>query len=133
VSVAPDLELSLPARADNVVLVRHALSAFVAEVGLRDTRVGDVLLAVTEACANAVVHGYDGKEDGPLIVCARQAGDELVVDVRDHGRGMTPRIDSPGLGLGLPVIMSLSDAVEIRPPSDGGRGTEVTMHFRLAG
>jgi serine/threonine-protein kinase RsbW len=131
-SDVPDLSLTLPARPDNVAIVRHALSAFVAELGLGAARVGDILLAVTEACANAVVHGYEGRE-GPMIVSARQAGDELVVGVRDHGRGMMPRIDSPGLGLGLPVIMSLSDVVEIRPPADGAGGTEVTMRFHLAG
>jgi anti-sigma regulatory factor (Ser/Thr protein kinase) len=132
-SDVPDLELSLPARADNVALVRHALSAFVTEIGMGAARVADVLLAVTEACANAVVHAYEGKQGGPLLVSARTSGDELVVGVRDHGRGMRPRIDSPGLGLGLPVIMSLSDAVEIRPASDGRGGTEVTMRFRVAG
>jgi serine/threonine-protein kinase RsbW len=132
-SDAPELELTLPASADNVALVRHAVSAFVAEAGLASERVGDVLLAVTEACANAVVHAYEDAPGGPLVVCARRAEEELVVGVRDRGRGMRPRIDSPGLGLGLPVIMSLSDVVEIRPPADGAGGTEVTMRFRLAG
>ena len=42
---------------------------------------------------------------------------------------MTPRPDSPGLGLGLPLIANLSDNLEIRDGPDG-RGTELVMVVR---
>ena len=42
----------------------------------------------------------------------------LVVDVRDNGRGMVPRLDSPGLGLGLPLIAQLTDVLEILDRGD---------------
>ena len=53
------------------------------------------------------------------------------VTVRDHGGGMSPRVDTPGLGVGLPVIAAIASSVEIGSP-DGG-GTEVRMRFALAG
>jgi hypothetical protein len=40
-----------------------------------------------------------------------------------------PRIDSPGLGLGLPVISQMSASSQIVSPEDGG--TEVIMRFDL--
>jgi serine/threonine-protein kinase RsbW/stage II sporulation protein AB (anti-sigma F factor) len=51
----------------------------------------------------------------------------LAVVVRDHGRGMTPRADSPGLGVGLPLIASLAETLELTNGADGG--TEVRMTF----
>ena len=49
--------------------------------------------------------------------------------MRDHGRGMMPRADSPGLGVGLPLMASLSESLELSNRADGG--TEVRMAFLL--
>ena len=59
------------------------------------------------------------------------APDELVVVVTDNGRGMQPRADSPGLGLGLPTIASLTTAMDMHAPPGGG--TVVTMTFAAPG
>ena len=48
--------------------------------------------------------------------------------VRDWGAGIRPRPDSPGLGLGLPLIGALADAVEFGDADDGA--TDVRMVFR---
>lgn len=42
---------------------------------------------------------------------------------------LEPRIDSPGLGLGLPLISQISASSQIVSPEDGG--TEVIMRFDL--
>jgi serine/threonine-protein kinase RsbW/stage II sporulation protein AB (anti-sigma F factor) len=52
------------------------------------------------------------------------------VTVRDHGAGLTPRVDSPGLGVGLPVMAAIADALEIDTPA--GAGTIVRMTFEVA-
>jgi serine/threonine-protein kinase RsbW len=126
----PDFELMLPARAENVAVVRHAIGGLGDAVPAIDgQRLSDIKLAVTEACTNVVVHAYDGSE-GPLHVEASLDGDEeLVVIVRDEGRGIAPRTDSPGLGLGLPLIASLAESLELG--RDGDQRTEVRMTFRL--
>ena len=67
--------------------------------------VEDISLAVSEAATNVVLHAYVGdSEPGPLVLSARVMDDRVHVVIRDHGRGMTPRPDSPGLGLGLPLM-----------------------------
>jgi anti-sigma regulatory factor (Ser/Thr protein kinase) len=53
---------------------------------------------------------------------------ELVVT--DDGHGMSPRPDSPGLGLGLPLIASLADKMEIRSP-ERGSGVAIWVRFAL--
>ena len=124
----PDLSLTLPARAENVAVVRHAVGGLGEALEIGDNVLSDVKLAVTEACTNAVVHAYpDG--DGPLEVAAYLRESRLLLVVRDEGRGIVPRTDSPGLGLGLPLIATLAEALELG--TDAENRTEVRMTFRI--
>ena len=64
---ATGLEMSLPARAENVAVVRHALAGLAEEIGMDEAGIADLKTVVTEACMNVVVHAYEG-EPGPLEV-----------------------------------------------------------------
>lgn len=119
----------LPARAENIAVVRHAFGALGDAFALPAQLLSDIRLAVTEACTNVVVHAYPEQGPGPLQVEATVADGELTVVVRDEGPGITPRPDSPGLGLGLPLIASLAETVELR--RDDVDRTEVCMTFPL--
>jgi serine/threonine-protein kinase RsbW len=125
----PDIELTLPARADNIAVVRHAFGAFAEAYALDDQTLADIRLAVTEACTNVIVHAYPDGYDGPLEIGASVDESRLTVVVRDHGPGIIPRPDSPGLGLGLPLIASLAESVQLR--RDDQNRTEVRMTFPL--
>jgi serine/threonine-protein kinase RsbW len=118
------LELSLPCTADSIREMRAAVAELGRAAGLRAEKVEDVQLAVSEAVTNAVQHG--GRGQGEVMVEARMVGDELRISVSDHGGGMRPRPDSPGLGLGLPIMAAVSDHLEV--VTDGG-GTTVNMIF----
>ena len=52
-----------------------------------------------------------------------------MVVVADEGRGMLPRTDSPGLGLGLPLIAQMTQSLEVHDRQGGG--TEIRMSFAL--
>jgi serine/threonine-protein kinase RsbW len=122
-------ELELAAEADNVPLVRHALRGLLEASGISDELVSDIALAVTEACANAVLHAYADGGGRFEVAAGLSDGAELVVTVRDHGSGMAPRVGSAGLGVGLPVMAAIADALEIDTPDDAG--TLVRMTFDL--
>jgi serine/threonine-protein kinase RsbW len=126
---APDLELSLPARADNVAVVRHVLGGVGDALALSAELLGDVKLAVSEACSNVVVHAYADAVPGLMGFELTRFADHLEIVVRDQGRGMAPRSDSPGLGVGLPLIASLTASLELSAPAEGG--TEIRMRFAL--
>lgn len=126
---APDLVLSLPARAENVAVVRHAFGGLGEALQMPEQVLSDIKLAVTEACTNVVIHAYPEGE-GPMEVRAHLGGDRLSVVVRDEGRGVVPRADSPGLGLGLPLIATLTESLELGTGAD--EATEVRMTFRIA-
>ncbi len=125
----PDMQLALPARAENIAIVRHAFGALGDAYALDAQILSDIRLAVTEACTNVVVHAYPDGGEGPMEVLATLLGDELAVVVRDEGRGIGPRPDSPGLGLGLPLIASLTESVQLG--RDEEERTEVRMTFAL--
>jgi anti-sigma regulatory factor (Ser/Thr protein kinase) len=126
----PDLSLTLPARAENVAVIRHAVSGLGEALAMNDQTLSDIKLAVTEACTNAVVHAYPDGE-GPLEVAAHVLDSQLLLVVRDQGRGIVPRTDSPGLGLGLPLIATLAEALELGTDDEGR--TEIRMTFPLLG
>ena len=129
VTVTPDLELKLPARAENVAVIRHAFGGFAEALTVDEQTLADIKLAVTEACTNVVIHAYEDGQEGDLEVDASIDDDRLTVVIRDNGRGIVPRPDSPGLGLGLPLIATLAESLELG--KDSGDSTEVRMTFRL--
>src|SRR4051812_2279776 len=124
----PDLEITLPARAENVAVVRHAVGGLGEVLDVDDQTLADVKLAVTEACTNVVVHAYPNAE-GPMGLRASVDDGVLRVVVVDEGRGILPRADSPGLGLGLPLIATLAESLELG--TGANEETEVRMSFRL--
>jgi serine/threonine-protein kinase RsbW len=127
--MTPDMELALAARAENIAIVRHAFGGLGEAFAVSEQKLSDIRLAVTEACANVVVHAYPDGHDGPMEILASMADDELTVVVRDWGRGIGPRPDSPGLGLGLSLIAALAETVQLG--HGGGEHTEVRMTFAL--
>ena len=86
------------------------------------------MLALSEVVTNAVVHGYRGGE-GEVRVAAEHADDQLLLSVADRGHGMAPRPDSPGLGVGLPLVGRIASRVDIT--AEAGGGTLVSMSFSL--
>jgi anti-sigma regulatory factor (Ser/Thr protein kinase) len=89
-----------------------------------------VRLAVSEAVTNVVIHSYrDDPEPGNIEITAAWSQEQLRVIVSDNGQGCTPRHDSPGLGMGLPIIAQVTDGFELRNREP--RGTELHMCFRI--
>ena len=126
----PQLRRSLPAVPASVPVLRGEVAAFIVAAGVRGRYVDAVKLAVSEAVTNAVMHAYvDADEPGEVHVATCLCDGKVYVTVRDDGMGMTPRLDSPGLGVGLPFIADTADTLDIAS-GDGG-GTELRMSFQL--
>jgi serine/threonine-protein kinase RsbW len=119
-----------PAEPPSVSSIRHSLSDFARGQGVPEEVISAAGLAVSEATTNAVVHAYaDQDEPGAVTVLAGIDEGHLWVTVCDEGRGMRPRPDSPGLGLGLPLIAQMAASFEVHERDTGG--TEVRMRFAL--
>jgi anti-sigma regulatory factor (Ser/Thr protein kinase) len=126
----PAVRLELPALAENVAVVRQAVAGVASALGVEDPLLADLKMAVSEACANVVLHAYD-EGRGAMEIEFQPDHALLTVVVRDRGRGVHPRLDLDGtsLGLGLPLMAALCDEVEVR--HGNGSGTEVRLAFNL--
>jgi serine/threonine-protein kinase RsbW len=126
------LQMTLPAKAENVAVVRHALAGLAEEIGMDEAGRADLKTVVTEACMNVAVHAYRG-EPGPLLVEAQPDEEGLTVTVRDEGIGIQPQADVErgSLRLGLSLIAALSTSFAISGGVDCG--TEVKMRLPLRG
>ena len=120
-----DINLELPPEPQSVPRARSAVGEL-AEAAGADTRA--VALAVSEAVGNAVRHAFRGRDGGTIVVCAGTEGLALAVTVRDDGIGMTPDLESPGLGVGTALISRLAADTQIRSSQDG---TTVRMTFPI--
>ena len=127
----PSARWSVLATGENVSHIRQAIVDFASANGISEPLLGDIQLAISEAVTNAVVHAYRRyAQSGSVEVHAAMTSAWFEARVRDEGSGMRPRTDSPGIGLGLPLIHRLADQVELRPGTNG-RGTELCMRFHL--
>jgi serine/threonine-protein kinase RsbW len=133
---AAHIRLELSSRAENVPLVRQALSGLAAAIGLSPADLNDIGTAVTEACNNVSVHAY-GDGEGPLEVELLARDATIVATVRDRGVGLVrdgvaavefpSDVDSELAGIGVPSIKAL--AGNARWSERAGGGTELEMTF----
>src|SRR3954462_1047968 len=121
---AQAIRLVIPAKPEYITLgrlPRGGLARRRAEPLAQDV-LGDLKLALTEACTNSVRHAYAGGE-GHVEILYELHPDKLVVEVADEGEGFEPpsdpgsALDSDELsegGLGIAIIEALADEFEIR-------------------
>ena len=128
--VVVHLHESMDAVPAAVPTLRGAVAGFLGEAGIGDPLLTSAKLAVSEAVTNAVIHAYVGAaKPGEVSVDATLKGDSLLVEVSDDGSGMIPRLDSPGLGVGLPLIAGTTHTLDVGSSPRGG--TVLRMSFLL--
>jgi serine/threonine-protein kinase RsbW/stage II sporulation protein AB (anti-sigma F factor) len=121
------VQLMVEATIASVPAARRAVRTLAVRAG---ADVHAVSVCVSEAVANVAFHAYRDGTVGDVRITAAVVDGMLEVRVEDDGVGITPRPDSPGLGLGLPLIASWADAVEIESVDPGSR---IVMRFALDG
>lgn len=110
--------------------LRAAVVGLATSSGATDEQRDRVALAMSEALTNCAMHAYSGRAPpGPVTVEAWASDGTLTVIVSDEGDGMRPRVESPGLGLGLSLITRMSERVDIERLPD--KGVSVRMSFNL--
>jgi serine/threonine-protein kinase RsbW len=121
------VRLRIPAKPEYITLSRLALTGLARVRPLPDDTLADLKLALTEACSNSVRHAYGGGE-GHVEISFELREDRLVVEVSDEGSGFEPEGAGRDLGgddlteggLGIAIIRSVADEVEIRGRDNGG-------------
>ncbi|HEX9377714.1 MAG TPA: ATP-binding protein [Actinomycetota bacterium] len=117
---------SFPAHPSMLHEVRRFVRDRCYEAGMHPSATDDLVLAVSEACANAVLHSKSG-----VVQVAWRAGAEHVeVEVADQGvfRRTVPLQEVEGVhGHGIQLMMALMDEVTVREGTIGRPGTVVRL------
>ena len=99
--------------------LRGDLRAWLGQADATASEAGDVLIAVGEACANAIEHAR-AAAGSTIDVRGRLVGREVVVSVRDRG-AWRPSEPQPERGQGLRLMRVLMDRIDIARTADGTR------------
>lgn len=125
------MELSFPSELGYEVVARDAVAAYARCVGFHKERIEDLKTALSEACINAIEHGNMLDAHLRVHIKCIYNDDHLSVDVVDHGvkdyvpgkKPLTIAEKMAGLGplrgMGLMMIMELSDEVAFVPYNEG--------------
>ena len=126
-----DFTLEVPATPESVGKVRRRLADFTRDQQWDPMDADDLLLAVGEACNNAVNYGGGAFTDPLLTVsCSSLDHDHLQVDVRNQGNGFHPDLtrlahlpadEFSTHGRGFSLMLALVDDVQVL--SDDGNTT----------
>jgi len=124
-NLGPRLHVEFPAEPGALASLRRHLSRWLTERGVTGDQAYDIVLASSEAGANAIEHAYS-PGDAIFAVEATLDGDVVNITVRDTGRWRAPR---EGLGgRGLTIMRRLMDEVDLVSEADG---TAVTLRRRV--
>ena len=120
------VELRFPARPHCMAMVRPSIRSAARYCGFDEPATHDIVLAVSEACQNVILHAYAGHETGDIVLRILRRKDGIVLRVTDFA----PSIDTaavkprhlddlrPG-GLGTHFIRELMDSADFLPGPDG--------------
>jgi len=123
--------LSIPA---NVAFARVAVAAFASQLEFTLNDLEEIKVAVSEAVANAIIHGYADSPNGIIRIVATLGKDSLEVRVEDDGKGiedikkaLQPAYSSDPERTGLGFVFMQSFMERLQVDSAPGEGTRVSM------
>jgi anti-sigma regulatory factor (Ser/Thr protein kinase) len=132
--MAPLVSLEIPPRSPYVGVVRLTVAALARSAGLDETVVEDLRIAVSEACANAVIANEEAGSTEAVVVDWLEEGGRLVVEVGDRGtadHGTAAGVDTDGfssrLAMSVALLESLVDDFTFAPREGGGSIARLTL------
>ncbi|CCQ95608.1 anti-sigma factor (antagonist of sigma(F)) and serine kinase [[Clostridium] ultunense Esp] len=135
------MELKFPSLSENEALARVSVAALVAQVDPTLEELNEIKTVVSEAVTNAIIHGYEEKRDGIIVVRVQLDERQLIIEVEDFGVGIpnleearqplyTTKPELERSGMGFTIIENFMDHVEIT--TEVGKGTKIKMVKNLS-
>jgi serine/threonine-protein kinase RsbW len=128
------VQIEIPPRSAYVGVVRLAIASLARAAEFAEDTVEDLKIAVSEACANAVLSMEEARSSDPVSVAWLEEGDRIVIEVGDRGVAHeAPGEDVDSQGFSTRLVMShalltaLVDDYQFVPRDSGGMVSRLIM------
>ena len=132
-----EVTLSLPQDTVSVPLARRTVAAMLDQTGIDRDCLGEVKVALSEACTNVLDHAGSG---GSYQVVIGLADDLLTIDVTDDGPGFVDHQPRPTMpeplaarGRGGALIAALTDHAHFDTVTSGGATVHMSKRLIWSG
>lgn len=130
------VRLEIPPRSPYVGVVRLAISSLARSAGLDEEKVDDIKIAVSEACANAVLNNEETNSDDPVSITWEDGDGFVRIAVADRGPTVdtseADSVDTQGFStravMSYALLKSLVDGCEFEPRDGGGMTTRLLIN-----
>jgi len=136
VEMEQEQRLTFPSRSENITLVERLINKICSEYKISEDHYGNILVAITEAVNNAILHGNKSNPDKKIDVVFQLGEKKFTFTVKDQGEGFDynalpdptnpENLEKPN-GRGVFLMRHLADKVEF---SDNG--STVSLDFFLS-
>ncbi len=136
-----EMKLVFKSRLENEVFARTSVVAFLAPLKLSMETLMEIKTIIAEGVVNAMIHGYEGKEEGDVYLEVCYDEEIVIIDLYDQGCGIadveqamqplyTSRQDLERSGMGFTIMQSFADVFRVE--SKPGVGTGLHIEKKLA-
>ena len=134
------ISLIIDANSKNEAFARVSVSAFATQLDPTLDELEDIKMAVSEAVTNAIIHGYEGIENGLIYIDCKISERTLYIDIEDKGKGIeciekareplyTSKPDMERSGMGFTIMETFMDSIKIT--SELNKGTKVFLEKKI--
>jgi len=133
----PTYNLEIESTPNNLITVEEFVNYFAVELGLDQEKINGLLLAVTEATTNAIIHGNKNNKLKLVRISVYVNGPVLTIKIKDEGKGFDPSIvpdptDAENLlkdsGRGLYLMKVYMDGLTYNQTPEG---TEIILTLKI--
>ncbi len=129
--------LEIESSPNNLITVEEFVNYFAVDLGLDEEKINGLLLAVTEATTNAIIHGNKNNSLKLVRIYVTVENSTLIIKIKDEGNGFDPSIvpdptnpenllkDS---GRGLYLMRVYMDELDINVTPEG---TETILKLKI--
>jgi serine/threonine-protein kinase RsbW len=82
--------LEIDSDPNNLIVVEEFVNYFSIELNLAEDKVPGLLLSVTEATTNAIIHANKCDKDKKVKINVNKEDSKLIIKIKDEGKGFDP-------------------------------------------
>ncbi len=119
---------------ENIGFARMSVATFASQLEFTLAEIEEIKVAVSEAVSNCIIHGYENRSDGIVVLDLTMEDEKLIIQVEDHGiviedieTAMQPSFTTSEERMGLGMVFMKSFMNEFEVISTPNQGTRVKM------